>query len=179
MSILLNDVFVLKYLEAYTVSPPCAGYIQSTILLELHNATNQSYTKYSFVYKPNATGQATLMFCFLNRQNFWALGDVSMIDDATNVQRISNASFISGNLTDWTYFLGYNSVYSRSRMSQTNDGYYYPYVGSWFYLDIQYTEGGDGIFQSVSLNAGRNYNISFYLANPYGGNVSLAIVCIG
>jgi hypothetical protein len=160
-------------LEVSTVQPVCAGYIQSTILLQLYNAPNQSYTRYSYVYTATAN-KTTLMFCFLNEQNFWALDNVTMIDCTTNVERIRDGGFESGS---WNYWTGYNSIYYASGMSMGYNSWP-PYDGYYFYLDVEYT-AADGIFQNVSTVVGRNYSISFYLANPLDGNVSVAIVSVG
>jgi hypothetical protein len=167
------NALVLNYLEVSTIRPVCAGHIQSTILLQLYNAPNQSYTQYSYVYKATAN-KTTLMFCFLNRQYFWALDNVSVKDSITNVELLNDTGFELGS---WTYWTAYNTVYYSSGMSY---GYssWGPYAGSYFYLDVQYT-AGDGIFQNVTTVTGRNYTISFYLANPRGGNFSVAIVSIG
>ncbi|CAF4149716.1 unnamed protein product, partial [Adineta steineri] len=156
-----------------TVRPVCSGYIQSTILLQLYNAPNQSYVQYSFVYKATSN-TTTLMFCFLNQQHFWALDNVSMKDSITSYELLSNTGFEDDN---WDYWTPYNSVYYSSGISS---GYksWRPYAGSYFYLDVQYTSA-DGIFQNITTVVGRNYTISFYLANPHGGNVSVAIVSVG
>jgi hypothetical protein len=167
------NAVVLQYLEVSTVPPVCAGHIQSTILLQLYNAPNQSYTQYSYVYKATAN-KTTLMFCFLNQQYFWALDNVSVKDSITNVQLLKNTGFEQDN---WNYWTPYNTVYYSSGIIASYSSWG-PYAGTNFYLDVQYTVG-DGIFQNVTTVTGRNYTISFYLANPLGGNFSVAIVSIG
>jgi hypothetical protein len=113
----------------------------------------------------------------MNEQNFWALDDVSMKKSGSSTELINNGDFEADSWTPWTYWLASNSVYDGSGMSygygscNSHGGYY-------FYVDVQYT-AGDGIFQNVTTVAGKNYTISFYLANPLGGNVSVAIVSVG
>lgn len=161
-------------LETTTVRPICPGFVQSTILLQLYNTTNQSYTQYSYLYR--ATDNKTkLMFCFINQYNFWGLDDVSMKDSQTNTNIITNGDFETNNWPPWTY---YCSAYYGSGMSS---GYssLSAHGGSYFYLDMQYNKTGDGIFQNLTTVAGRNYTISFYLANPLGGSFSVAIVSVG
>ena len=162
-----------RYVELTTKQMPCAGYIQSNVLLQLQNLANQPFTYYSYIYQ-STTNKVTLMFCFLNQQYFWALDNVSMKDTVNNTELIGNGDFESGNWDFWTH---HTSAYVASGI-RTNHNSFYPYAGSYFYYDVQYTFG-DGIFQNVTTVSGRNYNISFYLANPLGGNVSLAIVSIG
>jgi hypothetical protein len=177
MSILLNDVFVLKYLAVSTVPPPCGGYIMSTILVQLYNASSQSWTEYSYVYTATAS-QATLMFCFMNAKKYWALDDVSMVESGTNTNLILNPGFETGDWTDWTHYYGYNSSYDGSGMVSSEE-MCSPHSGNDFYANIQYTTGGEGIFQNVTTVPGTNYNITFYLANPAGGKPSVAIVSVG
>ncbi|UJR11357.1 hypothetical protein I4U23_015538 [Adineta vaga] len=159
--------------EMTTVQPVCSKYIQSTILLQLYNTPTQSYTYYSYVYRATST-KTTLMFCFLNQQYFWALDNVSMKDSRTNVELLANTGFEQANWNDWQ---PYNSIYYSSGI-RSNYFTWTAYAGYYFYLDVQYT-AGDGIFQNVSTVIGKNYTISFYLANPLGGNVSVAIVSVG
>ena len=150
----------------------CGGYSQPIILLQLYNAPNQSYTQYSFIYKASAT-KTILMFCFLNQQKFWALDDVS-IKNSVNAELLQDGGFESGS---WTYWTGFNTIYQGSGMV-TNYNSWSSRSGSRFYVDIQYS-AGDGIFQNVTTVIGSNYTISFYLANPRGGNASVAIVSVG
>jgi hypothetical protein len=113
------------------------------------------------------------MFCFLNEQNFWALDNVTMIQSKTGNQIIGNGDFEAVNWNNWT---PYNTVYYGSGITGARNSWS-ARSGYEFYIDIQYTIG-DGIFQKVSTIIGDNYTISFYLANPYGGNVSVAVVSI-
>ena len=98
----------------------------------------------------------------------------SMKDSSTNSAILSNGGFET---PSWTYWTPYNSIYYGSAMQMSYSGSV-PRSGSRFYCDVQYTRG-DGIFQNVTTVVGRNYSISFYLANPKGGNVSVAVVSIG
>ncbi len=114
----------------------------------------------------------------MNEQNSWALDDVSMNDSTTSTDLIQNGGFETGNWPPWTYWLANNSAYYSSGMSKTSDGWYHPHTRTYFYVDVQYTTG-DGIFQNVTTVVGTNYTVSFYLASPRGGNVSVAVVSIG
>ena len=160
-------------LAVSTAQPLCADHTLSTVLLQLHNAPSQSYTQYSYVYQATST-KTRLMFCFLNEQNFWALDNVKMIDCYTNTSKIQDSGFESGT---WNYWTPYNTIYYASGLS-TGYNSWSSLAGSHFYLDVQYTIP-DGIFQNVTTVIGRNYTISFYLANPLGGNFSLAVVSVG
>ncbi|CAF1424006.1 unnamed protein product [Adineta ricciae] len=158
---------------ATTVGSVCAGYVKSTVLLQLYNAANQSYIQYLYTYQATSA-ITTLMFCFQNQQYFWALDSVSMKDFQNSTELIRNGGFETGGWDYWTY---YCSKYDGSGMRKSYLSCS-PKAGSWFYLDIQYS-AGDGIYQNVTTVIGRNYTISFYLANPLGGNVSVAIVSVG
>ena len=114
------------------------------------------------------------MFCFLNQQNFWALDDVSMKLTTGGSEMVRNNGFETPNWVDWT---SYNSVYYGSGISAAR-AEYSPRTGSRFYFDLQYTRV-DGIYQNITTVVGQNYTLSFYLANPKGGNVSVAVVSMG
>ena len=114
------------------------------------------------------------MFCFLNGQNFWAIDDVSVKDLTANTDILLDGGFESHS---WDYWSAYNSIYYGSGMQTSYSGSS-SRSGWWFYCDEQYTHG-DGIYQNVTTVIGRNYSISFYLANPQGGNVSVVVVSIG
>ena len=114
------------------------------------------------------------MFCFLNGQNFWALDDASIKLTTGGPELLGNPSF---NTATWAKWTPYNSVYYASGITNAYSGWS-PRSGANFYLDVQYTHG-DGVFQNVTTVVGQNYKITFYLANPQGGNVSVAVVSIG
>jgi len=160
-------------LQVSTARPVCAGHIQSTVLLQLYNTPNQSYTQYSYVYQATANVM-TLIFSFLNEQNFWTLDQVTMKDCTTNIEQINDGGF---EWDGWTYWTPYSSIYYASGISIGHNSWP-PYDGYHFYLDVQYTTV-DGIYQNVPTILGRNYSNSFFLANPLGGNVSVAIVSVG
>lgn len=140
----------------------------------MYNSGNRSYTQYSYVYQATST-KTTLIFCFVNQYNFWALDDVSMKDSQTNSELLVNGGFESGTWSPWVYFL---TVYYASGMS-SNYNSWNARSNSYFYVDVQYNKTGDGIYQNVTTVLGRNYTISFYLANPRGSNFSAAIVSVG
>ena len=58
--------------------------------------------------------RTTLMFCFLNGQNFWALDDASMKLTTSGGELLGNAGFEIANWLDWS---SYNSVYYGSGIS--------------------------------------------------------------
>ena len=97
----------------------------------------------------------------------------SVKDLTTNTDILSDGGFESHSWSNWS---PYNSIYYGSAMQMSYSGTG-PRSGSWFYSDVQYTRG-DGIYQNVTTVVGRNHSIEFYLANPQGGNVSLAVVSI-
>ena len=160
-------------LEMTTTPPLCSDYTLSTVLLKLVNAPKSNYTLYSYVYRANAV-RTTLMFCFLNGQNFWALDDTSMKLTTGGPELLGNAGFETAS---WTYWTSYNSVYYGSGIGLAR-AECSPRTGSRFYFDLQYTRG-DGIYQNITTVIGQNYTVSFYLANPQGGNISVAVVSIG
>ena len=125
------------------------------------------------IFIARAAVKTTLMFCFLNGQNFWALDDVSVTDLTTNTDILSDGGFESHSWSNWS---PYNSIYYGSATQEDYSGTG-PRSGSWFYSDVQYTHG-DGIYQYVTTVVGRNHSIEFYLANPQGGNISVAVVSI-
>ena len=151
----------------------CSDYTLSTVLLRLVNSPRQNYTHYTYVYQATAV-QTTLMFCFLNQKNFWALDDVSVVRAGTSTQLIGNGGFETTSWSDWT---PYNSFYIASGITPARSTAF-PHLGSQFYIDIQNTSA-DGIFQSFSTTIGMNYTIQFYLANPLGGNLSTAVASVG
>ena len=114
------------------------------------------------------------MFCFLNQQNFWALDDASMKITSGGSEMLGNNGF---NTFSWSAWATFNSVYYGSGITSTHP-LYSPRSGLGFYIDIQYTRV-DGIYQNITTVIGQNYTVSFYLANPKGGNVSVAVVSIG
>ena len=81
------------------------------------------------------------------------------------------------NTISWGAWAAFNSIYYGSCITPTRSDYP-PRTGSGFYIDIQYTRV-DGIYQNITTVIGQNYTVSFYLANPRGGNVSVAVVSIG
>lgn len=143
------------------------------VLLRLINSPSQNYIHYSFVYRANAV-RTTLMFCFLNQPNSWALDDVSVVRSGTSTTLIDNGGFETVNWVSWTPF---SSAYFGSGITQARPPIY-PHSGSWFYIDIQRTSS-NGVFQNFSSIIGVNYTIDFYLANPLGGNRSIAVASVG
>ena len=114
------------------------------------------------------------MFCFLNRQHYWALDDVSIKHSRNGTQLLTNGGFETGTWSPWIY---YCINYYGSGMHSSGSGYS-PRTGTYFYYDAQYSIP-DGIFQNITMIPGENYTISFFLANPSGGNFSLVVVSIG
>ena len=144
----------------------------STVLLRLVNSANHSFINYSYVYQAT-TSRTRIMFCFLNRQRFWALDDVSVRHIPSGTQLITNGGFESG----WTPWTHYTTVYYGSGFRSSEAGFSVR-SGSFFYYDVQYSIP-DGIFQNITTVVGQNYTVSFSLANPFGGNFSIAVVSIG
>ena len=151
----------------------CAGNILSTVLLRLANSANHSYINYTFVYQA-ITNKTRLMFCFLNRQWFWALDDVSVRHIPSGTQLINNGGFETGS---WSPWIPYNTIYYGSGIRSSITGFAQR-SGTYFYYDVQYSIP-DGISQSITTIPGKNYTVSFSLANPFGGNFSIAVVSIG
>ena len=125
----------------------CSDYTLSTVLLRLINSPRQDYTHYSFVYQAIAV-RTTLMFCFLNQPNLWALDDVSVVRSGTNTTLIGNGNFETANWVSWT---PYNTAYFGSGITPARPPIY-PRSGNQFYIDIQ------------------NYELEWYLSKLCGAS---------
>ncbi|CAM4786791.1 unnamed protein product [Rotaria magnacalcarata] len=134
-----------------------------TTLLYLVNptTTGSTFTYYSFTYVATQTC-VTLSFGFQQDPSYWTLDDVSVDDDVSNV--LINGDFEAGSAyTGWS---------GTNRLSTTNCR-----SGSYCYRSG--TIGSiDYASQSLRLNIGQLYNISFYLSTGTGSSGIYANITI-
>ena len=129
-------------------------------MLDLINATGQSYIRYSsnLTASTNAT---TITFAFQHNALFWWLDDVSIIDVTSGVELAANGGFETGNLVGWNY-CNPNGTGNGGRIGQA--GAFLPHTGRYFYHGAPYPKP-DYLSQTVTTHVGQTYLISFWLGN--------------
>ncbi|CAF2197069.1 unnamed protein product [Rotaria magnacalcarata] len=136
-----------------------------TMLLNLYNPGQFSYTYYNYLYTPT-TQQATIMVELEQDPSAMYIDGVSVVD-ASSQQLLTNGGFETGSLAPWQH-----GTVSGGGVSSGCG-----YSGTYCYSDAIVSQT-DNIHQTFSSVSGSTVNVSFYLQNNSGGSVIIARVCI-
>jgi hypothetical protein len=144
------------------------GRQQTLVLLNYTTTSSQPYTLYTFNITAIGTSM-TITFSLVDRNAFWLLDTISVIDVKTREQLIENGDFETGNLNHWNY-CNPNSTNNSSRIGQ--NGTFSAQNGGYFYYGAPQPYP-DFLSQAVSTTIGYSYNFSFWLghaATAYSSN---------
>jgi hypothetical protein len=155
----LAFLFAVPAFAAPMNMPPPSGAI-----LDLSGGAIPSvYTMYSVTF--TATNANTVLtFALRNDPGFFALDDISMVDDTTSSGNlVVNGGFESG-LTGWTDTNIYGATFAGvvAGADCGSDASLGPHSGSFEWCDGS-TQAYDAIYQTIATNPGNLYTISFWL----------------
>jgi hypothetical protein len=93
----------------------------------------------------------------MNRNAFWLLDNISLIDLNASASLIQNGDFETGNLTNWNY-CNPNSTSNSSRIGQ--NGNLHSQSGQYFYFGAPYPYP-DFLSQTIPTTIGNLHTFSF------------------
>lgn len=158
----LAFLFAVPAFAGPSNQPPPSG----AILDLAGGAIPSTYTMYSVSF--TATNANTVLtFALRNDPGFFALDDVSMVDDTTSSGNLVVNGGFESSLAGWTDTNVYGATFAGYVNTSDNCGGvggFGPHSGFAEWCDGS-TQAYDAIYQSIATNVGNLYTISFWLAS--------------
>lgn len=145
------------------------------------NNTPNTWQSYSYSFSPSISGSNYIGFAFRQDPAFWTFDNVSLTQQGSSVNILTNGEFSSGGAINITTSNGPGTIQAPTNWGVWyQNGTYPAAAGTW--QDIGGSHGGvwydgavgtfDGIYQGIALTAGVTYTISFEVLGNHTSNNS-------